>query len=697
MISLHMNNPERHLGYKHWFELYVMQDKSDNDNWKKTLLAFAQYIGFLNTYKVAITITNSTVRYFVGTNNDLGFLSNNLDGVVLRPIEFSDIGIPIKSGIERFVSFVVGGNVLDLREKYQVKRSKELECAIFKIRAVNEKTAITNVELFFKDLAGKYHLFKKTIFVYPSNLLNIDFLANNKYLRAKEPKYLDIQKTLHIMRSDPTDAVFEVDTFPYLPKNYFLPIQSYDFDKHSFIIGASGSGKSKLISLIIEKLSSIDGLRNNYRVVVIDPHASLEDDLKHITNTSIIKFHNQDDGVELFSGSANTDVTSAVELTGTLFKSLLADQFNPKVERVLRYSLFVLMTAQVMALDKLKRLLTDIEYRNQIIEHVQDFIPHNIVQFFKTDFNELRTQNYTEAIMPIISLVDEMQLQPALAEQDDNSRPLANLINNNFLTVFSLDKISMGEKVVRTVAGLLMQQIFLLAQSRSFNERVILIIDEVSVVQNPAMASMLAEARKYNLFVFLTQQYFGQIDKGLRDAIFTNVSNYYVFRVSEEDAKSIEGNLTIEIPKEILLAEKEKGSNESQVRVRMLTNLNVRECLIRLSSMGKILPCVIARTMDSIIKPINKTEFKLQSYEGPIEKPTKFIEKETSESYLDEIYVNDRTIDRKNIAQSMAETAIDANNEIIESKPQPPGDGTVNFSDFMSNTSVNGKKEEKNE
>ena len=73
----------------------------------------------------------------------------------------------------------------------------------------------------------------------------------------------------------------------------------------------------------------------------------------------------------------------------------------------------------------------------------------------------------------------------------------------------------MGEKVVKTVAGLLIQQIFLLAQANAFNQRVILIIDEVSVVQNPALASILSEARKYNLFVFLTQQYFGQIEEDL--------------------------------------------------------------------------------------------------------------------------------------------------------------------------------------
>lgn len=181
-------------------------------------------------------------------------------------------------------------------------------------------------------------------------------------------------------------------------------------------------------------------------------------------------------------------------------------------------------------------------------------------------------------------------MQPSLGEQNDNASSLSKVITTNALTVFSLNKVSMGEKVVKTVAGLLIQQIFLLAQSHSFNEKVILIIDEVSVIQNPAIAQILAEARKYNLFVFLTQQYFGQIEKNLQDAIFTNVSNYYVFRVSEEDARALEGNLTIELPKELMVEEKEIGNKENELRVRILTSLNNRECLLRLSSDGQILP-----------------------------------------------------------------------------------------------------------
>lgn len=612
---------------KHCFEFFLLKDKISKEDWNRLYNVFSQYVGLLKEFQVVVKIEENTIRYFVMSDKDLGTLSNNIEVGVLRPIKKSAIGLPGASSVgkERMVIMKAGGNLLDLKEKYQVKKAKSLRFVVVKCRRINFEKAVAHTYLYFQDAGKSWTANHKIAATFPSFLLAMDFEANTRYLRKKVSKYLDIQKTLHIMQSEDMGALFEVDTFPYLPKNYYLSLASYDFDKHSFIIGASGSGKSKLITLLVDKLANLQGIGQNYKVIVIDPHAALESDLKSIKQSSVINFKGTDQGAELFGG-AGTDISAATELTGTLFKSLLNEQHNPKLERVLRFALYVLMTAQVMSLDTLKRFVTDIEYRNQLLAHVQGYVPENIVRFFGTDFNEIRTTYYNEAISPIVSLVDEMQMQPSLAGNDQNATSLAQIINSNFLTTFSLNKVSMGEKVVKTIAGLLIQQIFLLAQARAFNQKVILIIDEVSVVQNPALASILAEARKFGLSVILTQQYFGQIEKNLQDAIFANVMNYYVFKVSEEDARALEGNLNIEIPKEILESEKEKGLKQSEVRVQMLTSLHPREVFLRLSAGGQLLPCVKARTLDVALNPATSEQADLKTYTQPTILPEKFRE-----------------------------------------------------------------------
>lgn len=632
-----MTPTKKHLGCDYWFEAFLLKDDLNQAAWHKTLFSISQYIGLFRKWRILVEIEGSTVRYYIGANRDISILSNRLGGIVLRPIQNDLIATPSYNVRNYFTQFVPGGNLLDLREKYYVKYQQELTHVLFTVQTINIESAFCTTVLYFKNPSGSYAISKKKSLFLPSNLLAINFHTNTKYLYKKQPKYLDIQKGLHIMKSDSQGALFEIDTFPYLSKNHYISLSSYDFDRHSFIVGASGSGKSKLISLFVERILASSAIRQNYRVVVIDPHASLEEDLKGIQDATVINFKGSKSSTELFAG-AGTDISAATELTGTLFKSLLADQHNPKLERVLRFSLYVLMTAQVMSLENLKRLITDLDYRNKLIEHVHDYVPKNIIKFFGADFNELRSQSYNEAISPIVSLVDEMQMQPALTEQDEHSKSLAKLINSHALTVFSLNKVSMGEKVVKTVAGLLIQQLFLLAQARTFNEKIILVIDEVSVVQNPTLAQILAEARKYNLFVFLTQQYFGQVEKSLQDAIFTNVSNYYVFRVSEEDARTLEGNLTMEVPKESALEGKEFGHKESEQRVRILTSLNTRECVIRLSSDGQVLPGIKAKTVTFTPAPyVAPVELKVYDQQRI---PVKFSEHQAASKPLPSVTSN---------------------------------------------------------
>lgn len=616
---------------KYYFEIYITTDEMTEEQWRQVHNIVRQQIGVLGKYQIIVSFEENVVRYFIASNRDLGQLSNNIEVGVLRPIQKDELKLPEKATREPFITWASGGNILDLKERLGIKRGKHLNYAVFNIRQVSATAAKTNLELYFKGAGDIWSRGKKNIFSFPSHLLAIDFKANTGYLRKTPPKYLNIEKSIHLLETNEQNALFSISGFPFSQKDYYLPINNYEFDKHSFIIGASGSGKSKFIELYIDRLSKSPN-KANYRVIVIDPHDSLRQDLETIENSYVVNFAN--DSAELFGSDVQTDVSAATELTTSLLKSLIADQFNPKLERVLRFSLFVLFVSRAMSLGMLKRFITELELRNQILSHVETHIPQNIRQFFATDFNELRTSHYNEAILPIVSLVDEMQLQPTLVNESEQS--LAALIKSNFLTVFSLNKVSMGEKVVKTVAGLLIQQIFLLAQSRTFNERVILIVDEVSVVQNPALASILSEARKFNLSVVLTQQYFGQVEKDLRNAIFANVYNYYAFRVSEEDARSLAGNLKMEIPKEIITAEKAKGVKEEDLKIKYMTELHPQECLCRLSANGQVLPCFKARTINIGATPSTTAKveaedlstYKQKQAPKKAEGPKKFVESE---------------------------------------------------------------------
>jgi len=601
----------------HHFELYLMDDHTTATQWAKLHRAITRQGGpfrMSSSFNLTFVCTNNVVRFFVSSPHDLSALSNSIEGMVLK--QTGQPEEPVRLRREWLVGLPTT-NILDMREYYLISKHKTLEY----VRVTLSPVGFAKVHLFFRDQDGQWSMAIKYAKNFPAHLFAIDFAANTAYLKKQAPLYLDIEKTLNILTGDAAGALFSVDTFPYFTRPYYLNLAGYEFDKHSFIMGSSGSGKSKLIELLIDRLQHTLAAMN-YRVVVVDPHAALEQDLQHLPSSKIINFSGET--AQLFP-SATTDISAATELTTTLLKSLMAESASPRLERVLRFSLYVLFTGQCMSLPMLKSFLTEIDTRNELLQHVNGYVPDNLLLFFGSEFNELRTQHYSEAISPIIALIEELQLQPALLSEADSS--LAKTIQDNFLTVFSLNKVSMGDKVVKTVAGLLIQQIFLLAQARVFGQKVILIIDEVSVVQNPALAYILAEARKFNLTVILSQQYFGQIEKGLRDAILSNVLNYYIFRVSEEDARALEANLTIEIPKEVLQQMASRGLKESDVRTRLMTELHPRECLARVTANGQILPAVRARTVDV---PPRQTHGGTWQPRPKQHLPTQFIKRSTT-------------------------------------------------------------------
>jgi hypothetical protein len=201
--------------------------------------------------------------------------------------------------------------------------------------------------------------------------------------------------------------------------------------------------------------------------------------------------------------------------------------------------------------------------------------------------------------MPILTLLDELTFLPISNFQDAES--LEDIINGHSLVFLSLHQMSLGSKATKLIAGLLIQQIFLLAQGRKLKKKLLFIIDEVSVVQNDSLAAILSEARKYGLSLILTQQYLNQVDEYILRSIVTNVYNYFLFKISEDDAKVLANNLEFDFPEDILNSKYlEKGLLETDLKLKMMTTLNPRECLVRFYGQGKLRPVFKARTMDIV-------------------------------------------------------------------------------------------------
>ena len=552
-------------------EIYLTKKNITKEEWSELIRVISNYNGLFRKWKIIIKNDKNQIRYFVKTNCSLPSTINNLNSFLLKSI--NNIFLP-KSNITLPFVAKVNNNVVDIINYSEIKNKGNLiflEITFQKLYEGKIK-ANTNFYLNKNGFIKKY----KALFTLPTNLLSIDFDGNKRYFYKNAPKYLDINKILHLLNTDPHSSILKIDTFPYLQGNFYLNQNSYNFDKHSIVLGSSGCGKSKFISLLINNIYKNRNLRQRYRVVVIDPHASLENDIGGISK--VIDFKNSLDSIDLFINNSD-DVISSTELLLELLKSLIADQYNSKLERVLRHSIHILLTNESFNFSNLRKLLLDLEYRNDLIKKLKYKLPISVIDFFLSDFNDLKTKSYGEAISPIIAFIDEMEMIPVFNEQETDGN-LKDTICDNFLTLFSLDRTKLGDKVTKTISGLVMQQLLTIIGRREINEHIIFIVDEVAVVENPILSRFLSEARKYNLSLVLAGQYFSQISESLKESIFANVVNYYIFRVSKLDANILVDNFNMKIPLD----------DTRDRKIKLLTELNNRECIVRLDSNGILLP-----------------------------------------------------------------------------------------------------------
>lgn len=574
-------------------EVFLTSKYVTEESWLNLIYKVSKLNGRFRKWDLFIKIELNTVRYFICSTRELPPVISHLSDFLLKKVDTKE-KLPII--ISSF--YIITNrekNVLDVYDKNEVKKSRILNIAQVSIWPYCKNNFLSSTKLFFQK-KNKRLIKKLALFNIPHQFLSIDFSNYSRFFYKKDAiKFLDIQKSLHLLRSDEKAAFLKVNGFPYLNNNYYLHLGNYDFAKHSLVVGSSGCGKSKLISSMIANIQNNANHKLKYKVVVIDPHAAMENDIGGLEDTTVIDFKKLEDSVNLFMNSGK-DVVTSTELMMTLLKSLMRDLYNSKLERVLRHSIYTLLVKKDLSFSNLRKFILEIEYRNEIINELEVELPESTVDFFLSDFNELKNQSYQEAIAPIIAFIDEMQILPVFNQDSSKLKSIEKAINDNFLTIFSLDQVILGETVTKTIAGFIMQQILQLVQAMSFEEHIIFVIDEVAVVENPILRRFLSEARKYNLSLILAQQYFSQISEELQKAIFANIINYYIFRVSRVDAQILESNIQMEVA----------VHNSYILRMKILTELANRECILRLSSNGKVLPAFKGNTMDFISLPRQK-------------------------------------------------------------------------------------------
>lgn len=319
-------------------------------------------------------------------------------------------------------------------------------------------------------------------------------------------------------------------------------------DTHFYVIGASGSGKTKFLESLIKQ-----DIENNLGFGVIDPHGDLTEDIKgylyflykdnpeflqervvlvDLTNTERIVTFNP---LEITKGEDADSIAS--ELAGA-FEKIWIDSWGARMEALLKNTLVALIQNN-LTLAELPLFLTDLEVRNKILEKVK----HGVcLQYFQR-FNSLPRRTQDEWAESTLNKVNAFLFNGKVGQMLSSPKSSFNLreiMDGGKILLVKLDKGRLKGSA-DLLGSLLIAKIQAAAFSRTDmpepqRRKFYLYIDEFQNFATDSFKDMLAEARKYQLALLLAHQNLAQLPAVLRASILTNCGLQAYFRISRDDS-----------------------------------------------------------------------------------------------------------------------------------------------------------------
>jgi hypothetical protein len=320
-------------------------------------------------------------------------------------------------------------------------------------------------------------------------------------------------------------------------------IKRSDRDRHLYILGQTGTGKSGLLRLL-----TLSDVYNDIGFGVIDPHGDYAlDVLRYIPEhrlEQVIYINPADTAypiafnpLEVSDPSLKNHISS--ELVGVLKR--MFESWGPRLEYILRYTLLALLDYPEATMLDITRMLTEKSFRQQVVGYIQDPVVKN---FWTQEFASWNDKFATEAVAPVLNKVGAFTANPMIRNiigQPRSSFNLRKIMDEGKILVVNLSRGLVGEDNAAVLGALMVTKIQLAAMSRADlpeggRRPFYLYVDEFQNFATDSFAVILSEARKYGLTLTVANQYVSQMTPEVKDAIFGNVGSLAFFRVGADDA-----------------------------------------------------------------------------------------------------------------------------------------------------------------
>lgn len=393
--------------------------------------------------------------------------------------------------------------------------------------------------------------FAKTISIFSSDELASFFHFPNKTIETPHINWLKA-KSAPVAAEVPQENGTEIGMGYYRGVRRPVHIGLPDRQRHVYIIGKTGTGKSYLLQHMIDQ-----DIKAGRGVCVIDPHGDLIDDvLKYIPPEraeDVIYFDPADGdrpmGLNLLEASTEDQkhfiTTAIINLMYKLYDPQRTGIIGPRFEHAVRNAMLTVMSEEGATFVEVIRVLTDAKYVQELLPKVQDPI---IRRYWTDQIAQTSDFHKSEVLDYIVSKFGRFvtnKLMRNIIGQSKSAFDFRKVMDEGKILLINLSKGRLGEENSNFLGLTLIPKILVAAMSRQEmpeeqRRDFFLYVDEFQNFATPDFATILSEARKYHLNLTVANQFIGQVEEEVKNAIFGNVGTMITYRVGVTDASYLQ-------------------------------------------------------------------------------------------------------------------------------------------------------------
>ena len=404
--------------------------------------------------------------------------------------------------------------------------------------------------LFLNDFIYRFLPMRGQTSVLTSEELATIFHFPNKSVSTPNIYWLTAKRAPAPATTPETGLYLGKSTYRGLSKPVYMGLD--DRRRHMYIIGKTGTGKSEFLKDMI-----MQDIRGGQGLAVIDPHGDLIDDILPMIppqrSEDVILFDPSDTsrpmGFNMLEAQTEEQkhyvVSSIIGLMYKLFDPNKTGIIGPRFEHAIRNAMLTVMYDPGSTFIEVVRALTDAAFVQELLPKVTDPI---IRRYWTDQIAQTSDFHKSEVLDYIVSKFGRFVTNKMIRNiigQSDSAFNFRKVMDDQKILLVNLAKGKIGEENSSFLGLILVPKILVAAMSRQDMPKeqrkdFFLYVDEFQNFATPDFAQILSEARKYKLNLIVANQFIGQMEEEVKNAIFGNVGSLVSFRVGVTDANYLQ-------------------------------------------------------------------------------------------------------------------------------------------------------------